>query len=562
MVNYTSHMGWKIGWLVFVSLSCWASDRAPQSAVPTITSAPAGPYHVRRNQILDKYGNEYLIRGTRLPPITANTFASSANATFGTFSGTTLITLRQRMNMNAVRLEVQAQEYEANGRYRALVKQIVQRANQLQLLAIIGLHPKTPPSAEILASFWGHVGAEFKANPNVFYALASADDSRHAVDCIRSSGASQPIIVPLAKGAIEDPNIVYEISSSYQSIKADQRQFDLMSGRMPLLADGLDPQLDQAGPECAAFPSDPGTASALIEDLLNYFDQRSISWTISSAEPGKLIDSFGGYDWSKLDDGWTCGESPSYSGIGMVLLAHLWSINAHGVITVNQPGGGLVIARGSNASSYGRTLAQRELSATGPATKLGDISMRVRDSKGIARLAPVLWTGAGWSSLNLVIPAESAPGPAEVTVVRSDGSETASKIIIANVAPALWTATNDGRGPGIAQVVQHFPDGKTTQFPAWSCAKGCQTVPIPLSSRVSTTLRLEGTGFRLASSKATLRVMIDGVPIPVESFGPLESTRDQVTIKLPDQLIGHGEADVLLVADGALSNVVRINFGR
>lgn len=195
--------------------------------------------------------------------------------------------------------------------------------------------------------------------------------------------------------------------------------------------------------------------------------------------------------------------------------------------------------------------------------KLGDISVRVRDSKGVARPAPLLWTGAGWSSLNLIIPTDSAVGPAEVTVVRSDGSETPSKIIIANVAPALWTAPNDGRGPVIGQVFQRSSDGKTDQFPTWTCSKeGCKTVPIPLTPHVSTSVRLEGTGFRLASSKAAIRVTIDGIPVPVEAFGPMENTRDEVTIKLPDELIGHGPADLLMVADGALSNVVRIDCGR
>jgi uncharacterized protein (TIGR03437 family) len=73
---------------------------------------------------------------------------------------------------------------------------------------------------------------------------------------------------------------------------------------------------------------------------------------------------------------------------------------------------------------------------------------------------------------------------------------------------------------------------------------------------------MEGTGFRFVSSKAALRVTIDGIPVPVEAFGPAPgSSNDQITVKLPDELIGHGESDVVLTADGALSNVVRINIG-
>jgi uncharacterized protein (TIGR03437 family) len=324
--------------------------------------------------------------------------------------------------------------------------------------------------------------------------------------------------------------------------------------------------MGRAGPECAAFPIDPGAASKLIDDLLTYFDAQFISWTIPAIEPGKLIDNFQGYNWTKLDDGWTCGESPARAGIAMILLSHLWSGNTHGLFTVNQPAGGLVIARGANSSAYGRILAERAARADrNPLpVKLANISIRVRDSRGVARLAPLSWTGAGWSSVNFVIPANSAPGPAQVAVVRSDGSKTASMIIVADVAPGLWTATNDGRGPVIGQVFQRFSDGKTAQFPAWTCSKeGCHTVPIPLTPRASTTVRLEGTGFRFASSRAAVQVMVDGVEVPVETFGPMpDSSRDEVTIKLPDDFIGRGEEDLYLRADGTLSNVVRINCGR
>jgi uncharacterized protein (TIGR03437 family) len=563
-VNYTSAMGRTICWFLLLGVAC-ASDRGSKNEAPKITSAPAGPYQVQGNLILDQNRHQYLIRGTQMPAISAQTAVSPGGiGGYGSFSGTTFITLRQRMNMNAVRLPVDPEEYLANQHFRSGVKQIVQRANQFDLLAILEIQPAAAP-AEAIASFWTRCAAEFKTNPNVFFALSRTDNIQQLVDFIRASGAVQPIIVPMASGIVQDPNAIYEVSSSYVTLREDQTTFDRMSGNVPLLASGLDPQLDHAGGECAAFPSDPGAAAALIENLLTYFDERSISWTISVMEPGRLIDNFAGYDWSKLDDGWTCGESPTYSGIGMTVLSHLWSTDAHGVLTVNQPGGGLVIARGANASAYGRTLAAREASAPGrPVLKLGGVSVRVTDSKGVARLARLMWTGAGWSSLNLIIPPESAAGPAEVTIVRADGSQTPSKIIIANVAPALWTGPNDGRGPVIGQVFQRSSDGSITQSPTWTCSKtGCQAVSIPLTSRVSTTVRLEGTGFRLTSSKAAIRVMIDGVAVPVESFGPMgDSTRDQVTIKLPNELIGRGEADVAMIADGALSNVARINCGR
>ena len=39
-----------------------------------------------------------------------------------------------------------------------------------------------------------------------------------------------------------------------------------------------------------------------------------------------------------------------------------------------------------------------------------------------ARLAPLLYAAAGWAHINFIVPAASAPGPAEVAVIRSDGT--------------------------------------------------------------------------------------------------------------------------------------------
>jgi cytochrome c peroxidase len=495
-------------------------------AAPSITPPPSGPYHVEGNRILDAAGHPYLVRGTQLPPVTLD-----PPSDYGPFSGTTFITIRQRLNMNAVRLPVDTRQYESNAAYRARVKELVQQANQFELLVILECASAQP-------------AADFKTNPNLFFSVPDAG----LLKTVRSSGATQPIIVPLGS-VTDDRKIIYEFSPSFAP---GNQPFETQSA--PLLANGLDPQLTRAGPECAAFPSDPGAASRLIEDLLTQFDQRSISWTISTLEPGKLIDNYAGYDWSKLDDGWTCGEPYTGAGIGMALLSHLWSADAHGVFTVNQPAGGLVIARGANASAYGRIMAEHEAQSERLPLTLSNISIRVTDSRGVSRLAHLSWTGAGWSSTNLLIPENSAPGPAEVTIVRSDGSKTASRIFIADAAPGLWTATYDGRGPVIGRVSQG-----ASQFPAWDCSKVCRTVPIPLSPGVSTTVRLDGVGFRFASS---VRAFVDGVSVPVESFGPNPGgSRDHVIVKLPDQLIGRGEVDLFLIANGTLSNVARINCG-
>jgi uncharacterized protein (TIGR03437 family) len=527
-------------WSVLLGLACAASAQV----FPAITPAPAGPYLVRGSRIIDSMGRQYLIRSTNLPPITLDRPPDHPRD-FGPFSRTTFITIRQRLNMNAIRLHVDAHEYQSDERYRGRVQEIVRDANRFELLVI-------------LDGSGTAVAAGFKDNPNVFFAVSSADEAA----AIRSIGATQPIIAP---EAVDDPNVIYEARVSYASLQSDLEKLKVNSG--PLLVSGLDPQLDLAGGECAAFPGDPGDASKLLNGLLDQFDRREISWTISTLEPGRLIDAYRGYDWTKLDDGWTCGQPSYFAGIGILILSHLWGANAHGVLTVNQPAGGLIIARGANASAYGRTMALKEDRAKGfpQPLKLSNISIRVTDSRGIARLAPLSWTGGGWSVVNFVIPADSATGPAEVAVVRTDGSKSSSRILIADAAPAIWTATYDGRGPVIGQISQRFSDGRRVEFPAWKCepgvyvVDGCRTVPIPLAGGVVTSVRIDGTGFRFAKS---VEIMVDGISVPVEKFAPVpQNSLDQVTFTLPDKLIGRGEVDLYMSAQGVLSNVVRIDVG-
>ena len=94
------------------AFAAWAHVAA--AAFPQIAPAPNGPYHVDGNRILDRSGNPYLIRGTALPPIGVK----DSFPDFGEYSGTTFITIRQRLNMNAVRLRVDDEAYQHDEFYR------------------------------------------------------------------------------------------------------------------------------------------------------------------------------------------------------------------------------------------------------------------------------------------------------------------------------------------------------------------------------------------------------------------------------------------------------------
>jgi cytochrome c peroxidase len=521
------------------------------------TPQPSGPYHVSDNRILDAEGHPYLIRGTGLSIVTLDPIRPGD---LGGLSASAFITIRQRLNMNTVRLPLLATEYERNSAYRNRVVEIVRTANRLELLVILA-----PDASKAAPSFWTNLAVAFRENPNVFFGV---NHNGAAVALIRATGARQPIVGAAPGDFIRDSNFIYEVSPHYATTRTDQdrwKQFGSLAESVPVIVDGLDPDLGEETPECAAFPSDPAKATSAVQANLAYFDEHSISWTISAFRSGRLITDTRYFNGTKLDNGWTCGKPPGLAGLGMVLLSHLWRCDPHSLFVVNGDAGGLLIARGGRATAYGPILADRDLSA-GPTLPriLGNVSVRIIDSAGVARFARLLYTGAGWSFLTFVVPDNVAPGPAEFAIVRTDGSSSSARAVIADIAPGLLSASLDGRGPAKAQVIEHLADGSTRMSDTYQCSGyACRTLPIHLSRGVSATLRLEGNGFRHARSNADFNVMIGEVSVPIISYGPEPGMpgRDWLTVNLPADLIGYGETDLFLRVNGALSNVVRIDCG-
>src|ERR1039457_5908863 len=523
--------------LVLLSSVSLLGAKAGGESTPRLTPAAAGPYQVDGNRIVDVKGHRYLIRGTELPTLTLKTADIAGDGKeFGALSASSLISIRQRSNMNAVRLPVSAREYEDSSAYRARVREVVESANRFELLVILAADSADPLSEEALAHFWERCAGDFKSYTNVFFALGHGEA---LVDAVRAGGAEQPVLIA-GEIRAHDRNIIYEATPRYATTRTDEdrwRQFGFLSTRAPVLVNDLDPQLDRKSAECAAFPGDPGAATRLVQENLAYFDAHQISWVLSSFRPGKMLTEYRYYNWSKLDDGWTCGEDPSRGGIAMILAAHLWSGDPHGLFVVNHVNGGMALARGGLASAYGPTLAEREMTAVAGRPLplvLGNVSVRVRDSRGTARLARAQSAGAAWGECG--------------------GAG----------ARGFFTASGDARGAVMGEVVQQAAgSGQTKTFAASECAGYvCRAVPIELSGGLRTTVRLVGSGIRNAGPHAVIRVTVGGIGVPVVSFGAADDVgRDQVTIQLPAELRGAGETDLVMTVNGVLSNVVRIHCG-
>lgn len=536
-----------------------ASPAANSLAQPTL--APAGPFRVSGNRILDSHGRVFLIRGTETAPFRLATAAydNRAGSDFGALSATTLSAIRLRFNLNSVRLPVDTVESTRPGYFAALAS-VVRRANDMDLLVILA-----PVNENAAPDRLADYARYFKNYPNVMF--EASGDAVAQIAAIRSAGAAQPVIVRSGTGAASPvANAIYEVAASLAASASDAaRDAEFASARrVAVMASGLDLELANAK-RCSAIPGDPAQASALLDANLNYFDQQAISWIISSFVPGKLIQELSLHDATTLEYGWNCGKPDEpRAGIGRVIQAHMRASQVREFFVVSAAGG-LEIARGAYALAYGPVMANRDTLAPGfeAPRKLGGISIQITDALGVTRPAGVFWASEGWGQTNFVVPDASGPGPARMTVIREDGSRLSANISIADAAPGFLTG-HSCRGPAIGTATQTFANGRTATSALSSCkGSDCRTTEIPVSAEATTRVQLIGSGFRHAASAAAIELRIAGVRVPVVSYGPTEYPgQDQVTVEIPAQLYGIGEADLMCHLNGRISNATRIRIGK
>jgi len=244
--------------------------------------------------------------------------------------------------------------------------------------------------------------------------------------------------------------------------------------------------------------------------------------------------------------------------------------------TVTQAGN---LTNVSAASFLGPTLASEEITAifgTGLATAtqaatstslpttLASTTVKVRDSAGTERLAPLFFVSPG--QINYLIPPGTVNGAATVTVASGDGIISIGTAQIATVAPSLFSANADGQGVAVGVVIrssngQAQPSEPVFQFNA--AQNKYVTRPIDLGPETDQVfLVLFGTGLRNRSSLPAVTVKLGGVDGQVDFAGAQGSFvgLDQINVLIPRSLIGRGEVDVVLTVDGQVSNTVRVNI--
>src|ERR1044071_4565914 len=141
-----------------------ASDQTPLLRPQVVTTAPAGPYHVEGNRIVDSRGRPFLMRGTQLTPFRPQTAAHEARSgeDFGPHSATSLSAIRLRFNMNTVRVPVDVRDADVRGYFPALAK-VVHRANEMEMVVILAAQePGAALPTERTTAFWTRCAAYFR----------------------------------------------------------------------------------------------------------------------------------------------------------------------------------------------------------------------------------------------------------------------------------------------------------------------------------------------------------------------------------------------------------------
>ncbi len=237
------------------------------------------------------------------------------------------------------------------------------------------------------------------------------------------------------------------------------------------------------------------------------------------------------------------------------------SSNAAGVwvANVSDADAGYRLAPGSIAVAYGTNLASGNGQASGATlpTQLGGISVTVKDSAGVSRLAGLYYVSS--NQVDYVVPLGTASGVATVTV----GNRQSSAFIGA-VGPGLFSADGSGNGVAAALGLLASPDGMQVPDPVFECgSSGCASVPMSLGAASDIlVVELYGTGISGRSSLANVAAEIGGVPSYVAYAGApgQYAGLDQVNVYVPPSLAGAGEVPLVLTVDGVTANVVTINI--
>lgn len=234
----------------------------------------------------------------------------------------------------------------------------------------------------------------------------------------------------------------------------------------------------------------------------------------------------------------------------------------------------LSVAPDSIVSAFGSQLATATLIGgdTDPntpgvqlPTELGGTTVEVNGRK-----APLFFVSP--TQINYLVPAATESGTANV-VVKAGQTISNGQVMVARVAPGIFTANSSGRGVPAASILRIKSDGSQRYEALSQFSQQAQkiiTKPIEMPAGDLVVLVLFVTGIRNAvdpngdgNLTENIRVLIGGIEV-----APLGAVRlnefvglDQVNVVIPSSLIGRGIVNVSVNGTGfGASNVVDIEI--
>ncbi len=223
------------------------------------------------------------------------------------------------------------------------------------------------------------------------------------------------------------------------------------------------------------------------------------------------------------------------------------------------------LAPDSIVAAFGEGLSNATQAATTTPlpTTLAGTTVKVKDSAGVERLAPLFFVSS--TQVNYQIPPNTALGMAQITITSGDGKVSNASVPVVAVAPGLFAANANAQGVASGVIVRVKTDGAQNYEDINRYDSTSQRyVALPIEFRPDTSfivLALFGTGWRYRSAQTATTVTIGGVNAPIQYVGeqPAFIGLDQINVELPRSLIGRGDVNVVVTVDGKPANTVRIN---
>ncbi|HEY6346355.1 MAG TPA: hypothetical protein VIY49_33110 [Bryobacteraceae bacterium] len=216
------------------------------------------------------------------------------------------------------------------------------------------------------------------------------------------------------------------------------------------------------------------------------------------------------------------------------------------------------VAQGGLAFAMGQNLAPEGNEIVGPSpTTFDGTSVSIEDAKGNITSAPVIFVSP--AQVTFQVPSSVAAGLVNVTVTAPGSTQTASNVVVAPVAPAVFTVNGNGLVAGYA--VRVSSSGTQTTELAYALDPQGSFIAAPINMGSATDkvyLTFYTTGVQ-AAGLANVTVTVNGVSTQVLYAGSAGYEGvDQINVLLPASLAGSGTVALQLTASSIAANTVQV----